>query len=185
MRHAILDRLHADHVNMAKVAALIAGELAAVETGGRADLGLLEDVMAYVTGHPDTHHHPTEDIVFARLKRTAPEACSEVDAIMDEHARVIARGREFLGLVRAVEEDAVVTRAELLAKGRRYLDTLSEHMNKEEAGLFRLAADRLDTADWAAIDARLAALEDPLFGATVAADYRRLWQRITGYPASG
>ncbi|HSG66556.1 MAG TPA: hemerythrin domain-containing protein, partial [Gammaproteobacteria bacterium] len=67
---------------------------------------------------------------------------------------------------------------------KRYLDTLSEHMNKEEAGLFRLAADRLHAADWAAIDAQVAALEDPLFGATVAADYRRLWQRITGYPPS-
>jgi hemerythrin-like domain-containing protein len=120
--------------------------------------------------------------MFRQLKRAAPEAQEEVDKLLDEHSELIAMGRAFLRLVRAVEEEAVVTRAELSAIGRSYLDKLTEHMNKEEAGLFRLAADRLGPSDWEAIGGRVEAMEDPLFGPAVAADYRRLWQRITAHP---
>ena len=182
MRHEILQGLHEDHINMSRIAALVAAELVAIEKGEKPDLNLLDDVMAYVTAYPDTFHHPTEDIVFAQLKRAAPEVRDDVDALLAEHGDLIATGRAFQRLVRAVEEEAVVTRAELLSKGRLYLDKLTAHMNKEEAGLFRLAADRLDQADWATIGARVEAMEDPLFGPAVAADYRRLWQRITAHP---
>lgn len=184
MRHEILQGLHEDHINMSRIAGLVAAELAAVESGEKPDLALLEDVMAYVTAFPDTVHHPTEDILFAQLKRAVPEAQHDIDALLAEHGELIAMGRTFLRLVVAVEGEAVVTRAELLAKGRAYLDLLTAHMNKEEMGLFRLAADRLNPADWATIGTRIEAMEDPLFGPAVAADYRRLWQRIMAYPPS-
>jgi hemerythrin-like domain-containing protein len=182
MRHEILQGLHEDHINMARVAALVAAELVAIESGDKPDLALLDDIMAYVTAYPDAIHHPSEDIMFAQLKRAAPEAQREIDALLAEHDDLISTGRAFQRLVRAVEEEAVVRRADLLAMGRAYLDKLTAHMNKEEAGLFRLAADRLNSSDWETIGARVEAMEDPLFGPAVTADFRRLWQRITAHP---
>jgi len=179
--HNILQGLHEDHINMSKIAVLIAAELAVLEDGTHADYELLENIMSYVTAYPDTHHHPTEDIVFARLRHVAPETGRDIDVLLAEHEELIAYGREFLETIRAIEEEAVVTRADFLAKGRGYLDLLTLHMNKEEAGLFRLAAVRLDASDWEEISARVEAIEDPLFGPAVNADYRRLWQRITAH----
>ncbi len=166
---------------MSRIAALVAAELAAAENGAPPDYDLLENIMLYVTSYPDTHHHPTEDVMFARLRHVAPEAGTDIDELLAEHEKLTAYGRQFLRTIRAIEEEAVVRRAEFLAQGRRYLDFLTAHMNKEEAGLFRLAAERLDASDWEQISANVEAMEDPLFGPTVNADYRRLWQRITAH----
>ncbi|MDH3420196.1 MAG: hemerythrin domain-containing protein, partial [Gammaproteobacteria bacterium] len=179
--HTILQGLHEDHINMSKIAALVAAELAVIEDGTHPDYELLENIMSYVTAYPDTYHHPTEDIVFARLRHVAPEAGRDIDVLLAEHEELVAYGREFLETIRAIEEEAVVTRADFLAKGRGYLDLLTSHMNREEAGLFRLAAERLDASDWEEISTRVEAIEDPLFGPALNADYRRLWQRITAH----
>ena len=181
MAHSILQGLHEDHVNMSKLAALVAAQLTEFEDGAQADYELLEDIMSYVTAYPDTYHHPTEDVVFARLRQAAPEAGRDIDLLLAEHEELIACGREFLHTIRSVEEEAVVTRAEFLATGRSYLDLLAAHMNREETGLFKLAAEHLSTTDWEAIGASVEAMEDPLFGPAVAANYRRLWQRITAH----
>lgn len=185
MRHRILQGLHEDHINLSRIATLIAGELAKIESNGQPDFGLLEDAMAYVTAYPDAYHHPTEDVMFDQLKRVVPEARADIDALSAEHADLINAGRAFLRIVQAVEEEALVTRAELCAKGRDYLDTLTSHMDKEESGLFRLAADCLDSADWDAIDARIHAMADPLFGRAVSADFRRLGRRISAHTPVG
>lgn len=181
MTHGILQGLHEDHINISKLAALVVAELAELEGGAQPDCDLLDDIMSYVIAYPDTYHHPTEDVVFARLRQVVPEAGTDIDVLLAEHVELIANGREFLKTIRAVEHEAVVARADFLARGREYLELLAAHMNKEEAGLFRLAAERLDVSDWEAIGVRLEAIEDPLFGPAVAADYRRLWQRITAH----
>lgn len=184
MKHEILEGLHEDHINMSTICAIVDAELIEIENGGKPDFGLLEDIMAYVTAYPDKVHHPTEDVVFERLVSAAPEAGADIEQLLAEHTELIAAGRDFLALVRAVEEEAVVTRAEIVAKGRAYLEMLTGHMDKEESGLFRLAADRLGASDWAAIGAQVQAMEDPLFGPAVANDYRRLWRRIKAHPPS-
>jgi len=181
MDSAVLQRLHQEHINIAKITALVEAMLVEVEAGSQPDYGLLEEIMVYVTGYPDVYHHPTEDCVFARLKQTIPEAADDVDALLGEHVELIASGRTFLDIVRAVEEGSVIKRVDFLARGWEYLAKLREHIDKEEAGLFRLAAERLGPEDWVVIQDRIEAIEDPLFGPTVAADYRRLWQRITAH----
>ena len=179
MRHNILEALHQDHINMSRIAALIDTELGKLDEGGQPDYELLEDIMVYVTSYPDTYHHPTEDVVFTALKRVAPETSAQVDALLAEHQTLIGAGRTFLKAIRAVEEEALVARTEFHSQGLRYLEVLTDHMNKEETGLFRLAADRLGAEDWAVVDAQVRTLSDPLFGETVQNDFRRLRQRIS------
>ena len=55
--------------------------------------------------YPDTHHHPTEDIVFGRLKLRAPHAVDEIDDILSEHRLVIASGTRFLETIQAVQDE--------------------------------------------------------------------------------
>jgi len=177
----IIARLHGDHVNVAQVANLAREELRLLEAGDAVDYSLLEDVMCYVTGYPDTHHHPTEDIVFDRLKQRAPDAAGEVNALLGEHEELIARGRRFLEAIRAVAEEVFVLRADLLARGHDYLSMLERHMNAEEANLFPRARKELTTEDWKYLDARIERRLDPLFGPALDEDYRRLWQRIQAH----
>ena len=173
----VIAKLHADHVNVALIADMARNELRRLERGETADYSLLEDVMCYVTGYPDTHHHPTEDVVFEKLKERTPEMAAEVDAILAEHADLIATGKRFLQAIRAVTGEAFVLRDDLIARGYAYLSMLERHMDTEEGRLFPAARTALTAPDWVELDKRIEHRRDPLFGC-LDEDYRRLWRRI-------
>lgn len=177
----ILASLQDDHVNFAQVASLAREELRLLETGETVDYSLLEDVMCYVTGYLDTHHHPTEDVVFERLKEIAPDTADEVNSILAEHKELIARGRRFLEAIRAVAHEAFVLREDLLHRGHDYLSMLERHMNTEEDQLFPRARKELTDEDWERLGERIERRPDPLFGPALQEDYRRLWQRIQAH----
>ena len=166
---------------MAQISTLAGRELALIEAGQTADLDMLEDIMRYVTGYPDTHHHPTEDIVFEQLKLRVPEAADEVDAILSEQRQMIESGTRFLEAVRAVEEEAILVRVDFVLTGRRYFSLLERHMNVEESRLFPLAQSKLTAEDWQQLGERIEQRPDPLFGASLDQDYRRLRQRIEAH----
>ncbi len=166
---------------MAKISTLAGRELALIEAGQTADLEMLEDIMRYVTGYPDTHHHPTEDIVFEQLKSRVPEATDEVDAILAEHRQMIESGTHFLEAIRAVQEEAILVRGDFVLTGRAYFSLLERHMNVEERRLFPLAQSKLTVEDWQQLGERIEQRPDPLFGASLDQDYRRLRQRIEAH----
>lgn len=177
----VLNDLHDDHKNIARVLALLNHELATLEEALSPDYELVEDIMRYVTGYPDTHHHPTEDIVFQHLKDRAPDTAADIEAILGEHHQLMDAGKRFLAAIEAVEHEAMVQRTELLALGRAYADLLKRHMDTEEGHLFPEALARLTEADWDAIGAEVQARPDPLFGPALQTEFRRLLQRITNH----
>jgi hemerythrin-like domain-containing protein len=179
----VLNDLHDDHKNIARVLALLEHELAELADIHTPDYELLEDIMRYVTGYPDTHHHPTEDIVFRHLQSRAPETASDVDALLAEHHRLVDGGTAFLKAIQSVEHEAMMPRTRLLSLGRAYADLLRQHMDTEEGRLFPQARDRLTAADWEAINAEVKAQPDPLFGPALKTEFRRLLQRITAHAA--
>jgi hemerythrin-like domain-containing protein len=174
----VMRGLYQDHVHLAEIANIARQELEALEAGEEAEYSLLEDVMRYVTGYPDMHHHPTEDIVFAQLKVRFPDAGKHVDRILSEHAHLLERSRRFLEAIQAVEEGTIMRRDEFVHRGQAYLRLLGEHMRVEESRLFPMAQKHLSDADWAEIGGRVKQQADPVFGASVDEDYRQLWQRI-------
>ena len=177
----IIASLHEDHVNVAQVASVAREELSLLAAGETADYALLEDIMCYVTGYPDTHHHPTEDIVFEKLKERSPEVSEEVDSLLAEHVELIERGRRFLEAIRAVADESLVLREDFLRRGREYLSLLERHMDVEEGRLFPLATRELTDEDWASLNERVEQRADPLFGPALDEDYRRLWRRIQAH----
>jgi len=177
----VLAELRRDHANISRVMRVAARELDALEAGESADYGLLEEIMRYLTGYSDAHHHPTEDILFAELGVRSPAARAEVDAITAEHDTLIVRGREFLEAVEAVEDEVMVRRDALVRSGRDYFAALGRHMGIEEARLFPLATQELSPEAWEALGERIERAPDPLFGPALDEEYRRLWQRIEAH----
>jgi hemerythrin-like domain-containing protein len=180
----VLNDLHDDHKNIARVLALLNHELETLAEVHSPDYELLEDIMRYVTGYPDTHHHPTEDIVFQHLRERAPDTAAAIEAILTEHQELAASGRRFLAAVEAVEHEALIQRTELLALGRAYADLLEHHMDREEGYLFPQARQQLSASDWHEIGTEVEAQPDPLFGPGQRADFKRLWQRINDHAPS-
>ncbi len=177
----ILESLRQDHVNMAVISSLAFHELAKIEAGQTAELDLLEDIMCYVTGFPDTHHHPTEDILFERLKLRVPEAADDVDTILFEHQRMIASGTRFLDLIRAAKKDVVIVRNDIVLTGRASFTLLERHISIEERQLFPLAQHKLTVEDWVQLGERIEQRPDSLFDVPLDNYYRRLRNRIEAY----
>ena len=177
----VLDDLHEDHKNIARVLALLNHELETLAEVHSPDYELVEDIMRYVTGYPDTHHHPTEDIVFQHLKDRAPETADAIAEILEQHHRLIDNGTRFLKAIEAVEHEAMIQRTELLALGRAYAELLKEHMDTEEGHLFPAAKAKLTASDWEMIGVEVEARPDPLFGASLQTEFRRLLQRINDH----
>lgn len=174
----IIDDLHQDHINAARVLKIAERALVSIKRGERVDFALLEDAMRYITGYSDTCHHPLEDVVFLHLRKRAPQMADEIDAIAAEHESIIGKGKRFLDSVVAVGEDAFVSRDDLVRIGRAYVETLWKHMSIEEASLFPAAATVLDQSDWDSVRQQFDYGPDPLFGTAIDQDYERLWKLI-------
>ena len=177
----VVDKLRRDHANVGIVLRLLAQGLDRIEAGESADYDLLHDVMRYITGYSDLHHHPAEDVLYEALARASPEAAAELAAIVTEHEKLIEKGRSLLETIIAIEEEAMVRRDDFLRVGRDYVHTLGRHMGIEESRLFPLADESLSQDDLADVTERLERLPDPLFGPALDEEFRQLWKWIEAH----
>lgn len=178
MKHRLLERLHADHVNMAGVMRVMSEELDRLEAGEAADYELLDDALRYIAGYSDVHHHPVEDVVYDELANAAPEAAADLGRIVEQHEKLIRQGQELQAAVAAVEEAAIVRRDRLVEAGRAYLDALGRHMHIEEETLFPLAAEHMSADSWGRVESNLRLPPDPLFGPKPETEFEVLLGRI-------
>lgn len=138
---------------------------------------LMQDIVRYLHEYPDEVHHPTEDLLFEILVRRKPDARKDVSRLRREHDMLRANTAELLQLL----ENAAARHTPELAEAvgvemSKYIGRLRQHMSFEESRLFPAAVQCLAHKDWQAIETRLSAVEDPLFGRAVANDYRLLYE---------
>lgn len=174
----IMQQLHIDHVNMAKLLDVLELQLERMRCSEEVDYGLLIDIMLYVTQYPDLYHHPKEDLVFERVLLYDKNWYQPIRELIVDHRSIAQEGLRFLDSLRGVENDAVVQRAELIEQGERYIHHLRQHMDKEEGELFPKALEILQPNDWEIIDARLGPRPDPLFGDFVAEQFNKRYAQL-------
>jgi hemerythrin-like domain-containing protein len=138
---------------------------------------LMQDIMRYLHEYPDAVHHPTEDLLFDKLVRRKPDTEKDIARLRRDHKKLGANTADILRLLDDAAElhtpaSAEAVRVEL----GKYIGRLRRHMSFEEAELFPVAVQCLANRDWQAIESRLNAVQDPLFGSTVARDYRVLYE---------
>lgn len=138
---------------------------------------LMQDIMRYLHEYPDAVHHPTEDLLFDKLVRRKPDTEKDIARLRRDHKKLGANTADILRLLDDAAElhtpaSAEVVRVEL----GKYIGRLRRHMRFEEAELFPVAVQCLANRDWQAIESSLYAVQDPLFGSTVARDYRVLYE---------
>ncbi len=98
-----------------------------------------------------------------------------------EHIDISVAGQNFNILVRTSNVDSVRVRERLRIAGIAYIRGLREHMAVEERKMFPLAMEVLTKEDWAIIEKKFVAIEDPLFGDMIVANYQELYRLIIGH----
>lgn len=171
------DRLQRQHQHISRLLTVVERQLGALARGRAPDYQLMRDVFEYLADYPDRYHHPYEDFVFARLVKQRPEETERVRSLADQHALLVAYGRQVQGPLTDLLHGSVIPRSELLALGRAYVDEYRDHLRHELEAL-AAATRHLTPADWIQIDTAFYWQPDPLFGQHVEARYQLLADRI-------
>lgn len=160
----VIDALREDHANLAKLLNAVERQIALFDQGEAPDYDIIQGAIEYCLSYPDLYHHPREDLVFARLCERDPGAVEKLGDLMAEHRDLAAVTERFAEAVRNILQDLEVPREALDRTARRFIAFYRDHMAREEEVFFPAALEHLTRADWAEIDARMAARHDPLFG---------------------
>ena len=156
----IIDRLRLDHRRFRQLLDQLTQSLKEAHSGDTAAEDRLFCMIEYLTDYPHEIHHPTENLIFARLleKALTDEERSMIVQNANEHQ---ALERETEDLFERVDSTAPLTSANIAA----YVLHQNQHMDREEQEVFPLAEQLLTSEDLIALDDQYAALHDPLFDA--------------------
>ena len=174
----MLDRLHAEHVNIARLLDLLEEQCDLLQRGEAVDTRMLQDIFSYIAHHPDLYHHPSEDLLFEVLRRCDPSSIESVDALSLEHGTLTKAATEILAMVSAFTGQGVVPRERLVGMLLDYIARSRRHMAFEESTVFPRARSVVSEQDWQAIERGIPRKEDPLFGRAVSDQYRALYRAI-------
>lgn len=180
---SIMDQLHQDHRNLARVLTVIEQQLLTLRHAGEADFALLNDALDYVEHYPDLVHHPREDLLFERyLANPAAPARHAVERLSAEHRELKAMTEALRSALEAVLQDTPLEREPLVAQLETYVERQRRHIDTEEAEIFPLLLRELREEDWQAAEEVLAGRSDPLFGGGRDRPYEALYQRLLDTP---
>lgn len=171
----ILRALIEEHIYQMRVVRMLERQVALLNQRQQPDYEVMRGVMRYMTGYPDRFHHPKEDLVFRKVVQRDPSSRPQVKQLLKEHEQVIAHGAELMMLIERCRADPGLADTDALRKSAHsYIGHLRRHMDVEELHFFPHAQQVLRARDWADVDARMQPILDPVFGDSVAPEFRRL-----------
>ena len=176
--HPILDQLLAQHRDLARLIALLERQPSLEPDPESAHIGVLVDVLVYLTHFPDVTHHPLEDRIAERLRERgalSADHCGELEA---QHAQLAQEGEALLRDMEGAMRRESVSMELVACNSRMYAERLRHNIAFEELVLFPAAAG-LDAADWDAIAPANAPAADPLFSGQVDQRFAELHRMIS------
>jgi len=182
--NTLMTQLHGDHRNLESLLVILEGQLTVFEAGDKPDYELIGNILDYFLSYPDECHHPGEDLIYRKLIQRDPDLRHEIDSLLKEHEVLQQLTRRFATLIGDVLLDAEISRQQIGALSREFIDTYRDHIRREEAIFLPRAEARLNAADWADISISLANHDDPLFGPRTHQEYRRLRHEIADMAAA-
>lgn len=174
----VLEQLKTDHENVATLLDILEDQVSHIRSGENADLGLMRDIMHYMTTYPDGFHHPIEDIVLEKLIDRDSAFRDTALSLVKEHNALANKSSAFLEMLIKVIDGEVVLRKDIVARGNDYIQFLRSHMRREEERFFPLAEAVLKERDWKQILEKIKLQRDPVFGQIVQAQYQSINQFI-------
>ena len=174
----IIDILLNEHRNIEKLLLVLEHELEIFDRSARPDYEILQTIIQYFQGYPDSCHHPKEEMIFEKLKLRDPAAAKRFGDVEAEHEVEADRLRSFARAVDSVLADQEFLRESFHLAVHEFVEHQRAHLQKEELLLFPAALKALRAEDWAEIDARLDDQKDPLFDGVVEQKFQNLQNTI-------
>ena len=177
----ILENLHQDHQNLARLWDLLGRELNIFKEGGLPDYELVGTILDYCLNYPDLCHHPTENLVFDKLAERDLGSISAIGDLKQEHENLGALTWRISNALSNVLEDEQLPKDWFLDIANNFLIFSRNHLQMEEVLFFPAARKNLTDQDWADLEASIENVEDPLFGSDKQEKYQSLFQDIMNW----
>lgn len=174
----LLDRLQQDHKHLLLLLDLLEKLLDMFHSGTEPDYELICEMLEYMENYADQVHHPSEDLIFERLRTHADQHHSVLGVLMRQHEVLGELTRVFRQSLEGIVHEEVLRRDEVEAQGRDLVETMRNHLQLEEEEAFPLARDVLTEEDWKAIDAAASKVADPMFGDRDPVRFRTLYRHL-------
>lgn len=174
----LLDRLHRDHGHLVRVLDLFDDLLDRFHEGNEPDYELMCEMLAYMDDYSDRVHHPSEEVIFDRLRARSNESYPTLDLLTRQHLLLGKMNKRFRQSLEGIVHEEVLRRDEVEVQGRELVKTLRAHLSLEEAEAFPLALERLSASDWDQLLEEVPSVEDPLFSASDQARFQALFQHL-------
>jgi hemerythrin-like domain-containing protein len=153
MNNAILQKLNADHKNIAKVLYCLRSQIKGYEDPDmEPTISQIMDILDYISTVPERWHHPVEDVVFRRLLEKKPPHPEQINAVLREHEDLERLTQELKTAFERVAMDIAVPVAHLYRTATIYLSRQMLHLDAEESVLFPMAEEYLEEDDWSYIE---------------------------------
>jgi hemerythrin-like domain-containing protein len=153
MNNAILQKLNADHKNIAKVLYCLRSQIKGYEDPDmEPTISQIMDILDYISTVPERWHHPVEDVVFRRLLEKKPPHPEQINAVLREHEDLERLTQELKTAFERVAMDIAVPVAHLYRTATIYLSRQMLHLDAEESVLFPMAEEYLEDDDWSYIE---------------------------------
>lgn len=175
---ATMDKLRAEHRNMARLLKLLDREVQAFNNGESPDFELVESIMEYNQNFPDACHHPKENVVYKILCERDEEAAKAVGNLAKEHEELHTLAMRLATAVENVMDDHSLPRGWFSDVASEYQRFLLRHMQMEEVVFFPAAERVLTEEDWKAVDQEVFDKDDPVFDSEADERYESLRQAI-------
>ncbi len=177
----VVRALRQEHTHMGRLLGALERQLQVFDRGGTPDYDIVQGVIDYCLDYPDLYHHPKEDLVLVRLRERDPAAAEEVGNLEALHEALGAMTRRFAEAMDNVVHEAEVSRDAVADLAREFLEVYRQHIAMEETIFFPAALAALTEADWEAIETKLGARMDPLFGDAPDTRFARLREDILAW----
>ncbi|TQV85635.1 hypothetical protein FKG94_01965 [Exilibacterium tricleocarpae] len=178
--HPVQRQLYIDHYHLQQLLQCLRYQLDCfADRGlGEPDLGLILDMLDYITVYPEHWHHPVEDELFVMLLRHPIAEAGIVEQTLAEHAELEKLTAELNRLFDAVAKDCVVSGDELVDKARHFMARQGIHIERENELIYPLFNRYLTAADWRRLEQRIQQEDDPLFGGQLKSSYDNLYNYV-------
>jgi hemerythrin-like domain-containing protein len=160
---AFLSRLRLDHARLSRVLREVEVQRTRLGSEPDAARAVLGEALKYLVEYLHRHHHPREDLLFARLAPARSDLGDELRELGRDHEGTSARVRQLATTLRRLPAGAPGRASARFARAlQEYVDDTREHMRREERAVFYAGVEPwLSAADWQALSAQ-AMPDDPL-----------------------
>jgi hemerythrin-like domain-containing protein len=161
----LLEKLHRDHMNLARLLDLLSTELDALAAGHESNFDLKIEMLDYIEHYAEQVHHPTEDQInhVAFKKRAMKPHIALCERVSREHSSLLGLASRFKTTLEGAMQGEVLLRDEVETQGREFVALQRQHIDLEEQEIFPLIEEALNEKDWKKLEAEISHGNDPVF----------------------